>query len=134
MAISIKSEREIELMKEAGVKMTGAGASAAFALFFPAIRIAATIATTANAPELGEALCEMQIDEVRAVRSAYGIHILKRVATDPDNYNKDESAVNNITSALKNKLYPEIIARYTPQIVANGDIIGKYTMASAQMP
>lgn len=101
---------------------------------YPSVNQMDISAKTANAPELGEALCEMQIDEVRAVRSAYGIHILKRVATDPDNYNKDESAVNNITSALKNKLYPEIIARYTPQIVANGDIIRKYTMASAQMP
>lgn len=91
-------------------------------------------AQTANAPELGEALKQMQLDEVRTVRSAYGIHIIKRVETDPNQYNRDETVVSNITAALKNALYPEIIARYTPQIVTNGDIIGKYSMATAQMP
>ena len=89
---------------------------------------------TANAPELGEALKQMEIDEVRMVRSSYGLHIIKRVATDPDNYNADETTVQNITSALKNKLYPEVIALYTPKIVTNGDIIGKYSMATAQLP
>ena len=91
-------------------------------------------AKTANAPELGEALKEMEIGEVRSVRSAYGIHIIKRVATDPENYNQDATTVQNITAALKNERYPEIIAVYTPKIVVNEDIVGKYSMASAQLP
>lgn len=91
-------------------------------------------AQTANAPELGEALKTMEVDEVRAVSSQYGIHILQRVATDPDAYAQDETVVSKITSALKNKLYPDIIASYLPEIVTNGDIVGKYSMAAAQMP
>lgn len=91
-------------------------------------------AKTANAPELGEALKTMAVDEVRSVASQYGIHILKRVATDPESYDQDESTVSAVTASLKNALYPEIIALYASQISVDEEKLSEYSLASAQLP
>lgn len=90
--------------------------------------------STANAPELGEALKTMSIGEVRAVNSAYGVHILERVPTDPDTYDDDKETLEAIRSAIANKLYPEIIEANSDIVTVNQDITGKYSLADAIMP
>lgn len=91
-------------------------------------------AQTTNAPELGEALKTMEVGEVRSVASQYGIHILKRVETDPETYKDNESTVSAITASLKNALYPEIIALYTSQITVDEEKLSEYSLASAVLP
>lgn len=90
--------------------------------------------STANAPELGEALKKMSVGEVRAVKSSYGYHIIKRVVTIPDEYNKDEKVVTSIRSAIANKIYPEIIDANKDLVYINDDIAGKYSMQTAILP
>lgn len=90
--------------------------------------------STANAPELGEALKKMAVNEVRSVKSAYGYHIIKRVETDPESFNKDEDVVKSIRSAIANKIYPEIIDANKDIVHINEEIVGKYSMSSAILP
>lgn len=90
--------------------------------------------STANAPELGEALKKMSVGETRSVKSSFGYHIIQRVETNPEEYNKDEKAVNSIRSAIANKIYPEIIDANKDLVYINDDILSKYSMATAILP
>ena len=89
---------------------------------------------TANAPELGEALKQMQIGEVKEVESDYGIHVIQRVETDPETYNSNESVLSSINSTLINERYEELIQKYSDLVKTDETAIGEYSIASAVLP
>lgn len=89
---------------------------------------------TPNAPELGEALKNMELGELRKVDSEYGIHIIQRVETVAENYNANETVASSINSRLSNLRYEELIKQYTDNININYDIVGNYTISAAVLP
>lgn len=89
---------------------------------------------TPNAPELGEALKNMELGELRKVDSEYGIHIIQRVETAAENYNANETVASSINSRLSNLRYEELIKQYTDNININYDIVGNYTISAAVLP
>ena len=90
--------------------------------------------STANAPELGEALKTMSVGEVREVTSKYGIHIIQRVKTDPEAFDDNESVYVGIRNAIINKLYPEIVDANRDFVTVNRDVVEKYSLATAVLP
>lgn len=91
-------------------------------------------AETANAPELGEALKQMEIGEVRSVNSTYGVHILKRIETIPENYNKNENIVETIRTKLEEEYFEELLTTYAEEIAVNEELTALHTIAAAPLP
>ncbi len=89
---------------------------------------------TTNAPELGEALKQMEIGEVRSVDSTYGVHIIKRIETDPENYNTNKTAVETIRTKLEDASFEEYLNIYAEKVEINPDLVSLHTIAAAPMP
>ena len=89
---------------------------------------------TTNAPELGEALKQMQIGDVRSVESAFGVHILKRIETNPENYNKSANVVETIRTKLEEESFEEILATYSQKVTVDDDMVSLHTLAASPMP
>lgn len=89
---------------------------------------------TSSAPELGEALKQMEIGEVRSVKSSHGVHIIKRIETNPENYNKSANVVEAIRTKLAEAAFEDLLTGYAQKVVVNEDIVSLHTIASAPMP
>jgi len=61
--------------------------------------------TNYDSPEVVEALFEMEIGEVRTVRSDYGIHIIMRYELEDDGYNKNENSDFFISTQTGNYVF-----------------------------
>ncbi len=84
--------------------------------------------------ELGEAVKTMKPSEVREVNSDYGIHIIKRIKTDPEAFDDDKSVDDAITNVLANKLYPKKLDELAGEIETNPDIINAYDIRTVILP
>ena len=89
---------------------------------------------TTNAPELGNALKQMEIGEVRSVESSYGVHVIKRIETDPENYNKNQTTVDTIRSKLEEASFEELLNEGAKTTKVNQDLVSLHTIAAALMP
>ena len=89
---------------------------------------------TTNAPELGQALKEMEIGEVRAVNSSYGVHIIKRVPTVAEDYNKSANTVEAIRTKLADSAFEQILDEFAKKVTVNEDLVSLHTLAAAPMP
>ncbi len=84
--------------------------------------------------ELGDAVKTMKLGEVREVSSAYGIHIIKRVETDPEAFDDDETIKSSITSILANERYPEKLSELAGEIEINPEIIESFDIRNVILP
>ncbi len=89
---------------------------------------------TTNAPELGDALKQMEIGDVRSVESSYGVHVIKRIETDPENYNKNQTTVEAIRSKLEEASFEELLNEGAKTAKVNQDLVSLHTIAAALMP
>lgn len=91
-----------------------------------------------DAPEVIEALFEMQDGEIRKVESDYGIHIVMKYKLDDGGYakeeNKDffvtESGTYSFLNLLKSQLLEEKIASYKERIVVDEALLTTVDMKS----
>ena len=105
-----------------------------YVVVYPNTSAMDSTAQTSTAPELGEALKAMEIGEVRAVNSSYGVHVIKRVPTDPANYNKSANIVETIRSKLADTAFEQLLEEYAKKVTINEDIVALHTIAAAPMP
>lgn len=90
--------------------------------------------STANAPELGEALIKLEVGETGVAKSSYGTHIIRRVETNPENFSKNTNTLSSIYSALSNERYLQILDEQTQRVVANDSVLSTFSMAEAILP
>ena len=91
-----------------------------------------------DAPEVIEALFEMQDGEIRKVESDYGIHIVMKYKLDDGGYAKEENKDFFVTEAgtysflnlLKSQLLEEKIASYKERIVVDEALLTTVDMKS----
>ena len=76
----------------------------------------------------------MQIGDVRSVESAFGVHILKRIETNPENYNKSANVVETIRTKLEEESFEEILATYSQKVTVDDDMVSLHTLAASPMP
>ena len=72
--------------------------------------------------------------EVRSVNSTYGVHILKRIETIPENYNKSENIVETIRTKLEEEYFEELLTTYAEEIAVNEELTVLHTIAAAPLP
>lgn len=94
-------------------------------------------APTVNAPELGEALKEMELNEVRMVKSDYGYHIIKRVATHEADFDAEGSGYDairaSVTSTLIDKRYQELLDGFDRTMTDSEKLAG-FSVTDAVLP
>ena len=90
--------------------------------------------STANAPELGETLGKLEIGETGTAKSAYGIHIIKRVRTEPENFDKNQNTVSSIYSALSNLTYMQILEKQTERVATDSEVLSSFSITEAVLP
>ena len=91
------------------------------------------------APEVVEALFEMEIGEVRTVRSEYGIHIMMRYENEKGGYLLDDNSDFFVSSTgsgyifmtdLMNTLFSQYLAQYIPNIKVDEALLEGVDMKS----
>lgn len=90
--------------------------------------------TTANAPELGEALKKLRVGETVSAKSAYGVHIIKRVETVPENFARNEKTLLSIKSALSNTAYSKLLEEQSSRVSADENLLSSFSMKDAVLP
>ena len=90
--------------------------------------------TTANAPELGEALKKLRVGETVSAKSAYGVHIIKRVETIPENFSRNEKTLLSIKSALSNTAYLRLLEEQSSRVSADENLLSSFSMKDAVLP
>ena len=91
-------------------------------------------ANTTNAPELGETLKKLEIGEVGIAKSAYGVHIIKRIELDPENFGKNEKTISSIYASLVNKNYMALLDEQTQRVITNENILSTLSLTEAVLP
>ena len=87
--------------------------------------------STANAPELGETLKKLTVGETACAKSAYGVHIIKRVETVPENFSKNERTLSAIKSALTTTTYIKLLEEQTARVVADEKLLSSFSITDA---
>ena len=86
---------------------------------------------SAAAPELTEALRQMEIGETRTVTTSTEVHILRRIETDPEKYANDATLLSNIRTKIVNIAFEEYLDAYCEKVTVNTEVTSKYPLRSA---
>ncbi len=83
------------------------------------------------APELGNALKQLEVGESASVATASELHIIRRVETDPEKYNSDTTTLNQIKEILVDKAVNEYFDSYSDQVVVNDEVVARHPLKSS---
>ncbi len=86
---------------------------------------------SAFTPEFEKAALDMQVGEIKAVNSSYGIHIMKKYPTIPEKYNLYSDVREDIETAVEDLLFAQMIGRDSALVKVNEEALAKFSIVSA---
>lgn len=83
-----------------------------------------TAETEYDSPEVVKALFEMEVGEIRVIRSEYGIHIVRRYENEESGYAKDENAdfFASFVNDLEDVLLTDYLAPYKEKVTVHEEV------------
>lgn len=86
---------------------------------------------SAAAPELGNALKQLEVGQSASVATASELHIIRRIETDPEKYNSDPAILNQIKEILVDKAVNEYFDSYSGRVVVNDEVVARHPLNSS---